>query len=122
MEAGASTDVLPPLLLLKSSETHQMPLYFFHIRDRDDLHEDEEGVDLPDLHAVLEEALRTDRELTVEPAGIYGLEFEITDSRGWTVLKVPIQERRRNPDLPPAPGAEDQGRRLGGWGGVKRLH
>jgi hypothetical protein len=99
-----------------------MPLYFFHIRDRDDLHEDEEGVDLPDLQAVLEEALRADRELAVESAGLYGLEFEITDSSGRTVLKVPIQERRRNPDLPPAPGAEDQGRRLGGWGRVKRLH
>ena len=88
-----------------------MPRYFFHIRDQRYLHEDCEGIDLPDLHAVLEEALRTDRELTIEPAGLYGLEFEITDSSGKTVLKVPIQERRRNPDLPRTDGAEDQGRR-----------
>ena len=99
-----------------------MPLYFFHIRDQHYLHEDREGIDLPDLHAVLEEALRTDRELAVEPVGIYGLEFEITDSRGWTVLKVPIQERRRNPDLPPAPGAEDQGRCSLPRSTSKRLH
>ncbi len=99
-----------------------MPRYFFHVRDQHYLHEDREGIELPDLQAVLQEALRADRELSVESAGLYGLEFEITDSSGRTVLKVPIQERRRNPDLPPAPGAEDQGRRLGGWGGVKRLH
>ncbi len=102
-----------------------MPLYFFHIRDQHYLHEDEEGMDLPDLHAVLEEALRTDRELSelsVEPAGLCGLEFEITDCNGRTVLKVPIQERRRNTDLLPAPGAEDQGRRSPAKSARKRLH
>jgi hypothetical protein len=57
-----------------------MPRYFFHLRDQYELHEDEEGIDLPDVQAVLEEALRTDRELDREPAGIYGLELEIADS------------------------------------------
>ena len=71
-----------------------MPRYFFHVRDQHYLHEDEEGMDLPDLQAALEEALRTDREWVVEPAGFSGLEFEITDSSGRTMLKVPIQERR----------------------------
>ncbi len=102
-----------------------MPLYFFHIRDQHYLHEDEEGMDLPDLHAVLEEALRTDRELSelsVERAGLYGLEFEITDSNGRTVLKVPIQDRRRNPDLSSAPLAEDQERRSPAKNSPKRLH
>jgi hypothetical protein len=99
-----------------------MPRYFFHIRDQQYLHEDSEGIDLPDLKAVLEEALRTDRELSVEPAGLYGLEFEITDSKGRTVLKVPIQERRRNPDLQPAPGAEDRGRRAPRLTTPKRFH
>ena len=99
-----------------------MPLYFFHIRDQHYLHEDQEGIELPDLQAVLQEALRTDRELSVEPVGLYGLEFEITDSSGRTVLKVPIQKGRRNPDLPPASGAEDQGRRLRLWSASKRLH
>ena len=99
-----------------------MPLYFFHIRDQHGLHEDCEGVELPDLHAALEEALRIDRELAVEPASLHDLEFEIADSNGWTVLKVPIQERQRNPDLSPAPGAQDQGRRSLPRRVPKRLH
>jgi hypothetical protein len=98
-----------------------MPLYFFHVRDQHYLHEDKEGIELPDLQAVLEEALRTDRELAVEPAGLYGLEFEITDCSGRTVLKVPIRERRRNPDLPPASGAKDLRRRSSPQGTPKRL-
>ncbi len=40
-----------------------MPLFFFHLRDQHYLHEDHEGIELPGLQAVLEEALRTDREL-----------------------------------------------------------
>ena len=98
-----------------------MPLYFFHIRDQHYLHADREGIDLPDLRAVLEEALRADRELAVEPASLCGLEFEITDSSGRTVLKVPIRERRRNPDLPPLPGSRDEGRRSPPQGTPKRL-
>lgn len=98
-----------------------MPRYFFHIRDQHYLHEDHEGIELPGLQAVLEEALRTDRELAVEPVGPYGLEFEITDSSGRTVLKVPIRERRRNPDLTPVPGSKDEGRRSSSRGTPKRL-
>ncbi len=99
-----------------------MPLYFFHIRDQHYLHEDREGIDLPDLRAVLEEALRADRELAMVSAGLCGLEFEITDSSGRTVLKVPIQERHRNLDLRPALGAEDQERRSPAKNAPKRLH
>ena len=99
-----------------------MPRYFFHVRDQHYLHEDGEGIELPDLQAVLQEALRIDRELSVEMAPIYGLEFEITDSSGRTALKVPIQERRRNPDLLPAPLAEDQRRRSPAKSTPKRLH
>ena len=98
-----------------------MPRFFFHVRDQHYLHEDQEGIDLPDLHAVLEEALRTDRELSVELADLFGLEFEITDSSGRTVLKVPIRERRRNPDLPLVPGNKDKGRRASSKGTPKRL-
>ncbi len=98
-----------------------MPRYFFHVRDQHYLHEDREGIELPDLQAVLEEALRADRELAVESAGLYGLEFEITDSSGRTVLKVPIRERRRNPDLPPLPGSKDEGRRTPSPSTLKRL-
>ena len=99
-----------------------MPRYFFHIRDQHHLHEDDEGIDLPNLHAVLEEALRTDRELTVDPVGVFGLEFEITDCSGRTVLKVPIQERRRNPDLSAAPDVRDRERRQSSGDAPKRLH
>lgn len=71
-----------------------MPLFFFHFRDQGHLHEDRKGVDLPDLHAALEEVLRTTRELAGEPIGSDGLEFEIADSSGCVVLRVPIKERR----------------------------
>jgi hypothetical protein len=88
-----------------------MPRYFFHLRDQHELHEDEEGIDLPDVEAVLEEALRTDRELDREPAGIYGLELEIADSEGRTVLKVPVQERRRGRSSATRQFHEDEHRR-----------
>ncbi len=81
-----------------------MPLFFFHFRDQGYLHEDRKGVDLPDLHAALEEVLRTTRELAGEPIGSDGLEFEIADSSGCVVLKVPIKERRCSPSVLPRPG------------------
>ena len=87
-----------------------MPRYYFHLRNQDDLLEDHEGIDLPDLQAALEEALRTDRELSLDSAGIYGLEFEITDSAGKPLLKVPVQERRRSRSLPPLPEADERRR------------
>ena len=72
--------------------------------------EDDEGMDLPDLQAALEEALRVDRELMADSAGIYGLVFEITDSAGKPLLKVPVQERRRSRSLPPLPEADERRR------------
>ncbi len=77
-----------------------MPRYFFHLRDQDQLHEDCEGMDLPDLQSALEEVLRTNRELAAEPAGIYGLEFEIADSKGQTLLTMPVQACRRSRSRP----------------------
>ena len=70
-----------------------MPLFFFHFRDQGHLHEDRKGIDLPDLHAALEEVLRTNRELAGEPivsrmtttpaagAPIGGL--KVTTKSGW---------------------------------------
>ena len=81
-----------------------MPLFFFHFRDQGHFHEDRKGVDLPDLHAALEEVLRTTRELAGEPIGSDGLEFEIADSSGCVVLKVPIKERRCNSSVLSRPG------------------
>ena len=72
-----------------------MPRYFFHLRSQATQIEDSEGMDLPDLNAALEEVLRVDRDLMADPAGVYDLEFRITDSGGRTLLNVPIQERRR---------------------------
>ena len=69
-----------------------MPLFFFHIRDQDELYEDGEGIDLPDLHAALDEALRTNRELMREPVEWEGFEFEINDSEGRTLLRMPVQQ------------------------------
>ena len=88
-----------------------MTRYFFHLHSQEGLLvEDHEGMDLPDLKAALEEALRVDRDLTLDPAGLYGLEFEITDSAGKPLLKVPVQERRRSRSLPP-PAEVDERRR-----------
>ncbi len=97
-----------------------MPRYFFHLRDQDELHEDSQGMELPDLHAALEEAQRVDRELTAAPAGIYGLEYEIADAEGQVLLRVPIQERRRN--RPPSALTEVQNERRRSSDKKKPLH
>jgi hypothetical protein len=89
-----------------------MPLFFFHFRDQGHLHEDSKGLDLPDLHAALEEALRTSRELAGEFIWGDSLEFEIADSSGCVVLKVPIQERRSKPRVLPGSRAKNVERYL----------
>ena len=71
-----------------------MPRFFFHLRDHDLLHEDDEGTNLPSLCAALDEALRVRSELLGELNGRSELEFEIADDVGRTVLRIPIQERR----------------------------
>jgi hypothetical protein len=101
-----------------------MPLFFFHLRDHDQdcLYEDSDGMDLPDLRAALEEACRANRELAGEPIGIYGLEFEIADSRGEVMLMVPVLERRRNPELAFVPKAEGEERRSSATGRPRYRH
>jgi hypothetical protein len=69
-----------------------MPRYFFHLRNSDLWLEDCEGRDLPDLHAALEETQTANRNLPAVLDGVYGLEFEITDSQGYTRLRVPVQQ------------------------------
>jgi hypothetical protein len=71
-----------------------MPRFFFHLRDHDLLHEDDEGTNLPSLYAALDEALRVRSELLGELNGRSELEFEIADDVGRIVLRIPIQERR----------------------------
>ena len=71
-----------------------MALYRFHIRDMSGFFEDDEGVDLPDLHAALTEALRSAREVLDELPSEAGMQFVIADEEGRVVLMVPIQEMR----------------------------
>ena len=99
-----------------------MPLFFFHFRDQGHLHEDSKGLDLPDLHAALEEALRTSRELAGEFIWGDSLEFEIADSSGCVVLKVPIKERRCSPSVLSRPGTINVERHSSPRRGPKYLH
>jgi len=68
-----------------------MPRYFFHLRDDDQVYVDGEGMDLPDLHAALEEVFRAARELGLDPPGRDSQAFLVADSTGRTLLVVPIQ-------------------------------
>ncbi len=72
-----------------------MPRYFFHLRGEDLLVEDLEGMDLPNLHAALEEVARANRELASEGTGVGGLAFEVATREGRTLLKVPVDEGQR---------------------------
>ena len=71
-----------------------MALYRFHIRDMSGFFEDDEGVDLPDLHAALTEALRSAHEFLDELPSVAGMQFVIADEAGRVVLTVPIQDVR----------------------------
>jgi hypothetical protein len=86
-----------------------MPRYFIHLRNPDLWLEDCEGRDLPDLHAALEETQKANRSLPAALDGVYGLEFEITDSQGMTLLRVPVRERRCSDGLPRTWDVEGQG-------------
>jgi hypothetical protein len=78
-----------------------MPRYFFHLRGDDLLMEDMEGMDLPNLHAALDEALRVRRELALDTTDVGGLAFEVATREGRTLLKVPVDEgQRAGPALP----------------------
>ena len=68
-----------------------MPLYYFHIRHRNELEVDPDGTELPDLDAALTEALLVARELTAEIPGYDGSPvIEGADEGGRTVLTVPF--------------------------------
>ncbi len=69
-----------------------MPRYFFHLRGDDLVVEDLEGMDLPNLHAALEEALRVRRELALDATDVGGLAFEVATREGRMLLKVPVEE------------------------------
>jgi hypothetical protein len=84
-----------------------VPRYFFHLRNEDLWLEDCEGTDLPDLPAALDRTQKANWNTIVPLDGVYGLEFEITDSEGRTLLKVPVQSTSSVRHLPSRPHAQD---------------
>jgi hypothetical protein len=76
-----------------------MPRYFFHLRKDNEFIEDEEGVDLPDLLAVGDEALQAAREIIAERVKlgqpIEEREFVVFDERGQHVAAIPLKAALR---------------------------
>jgi hypothetical protein len=68
-----------------------MPLYYFHVRTDGGLVEDEEGIDLPHMQAVMSEALTSAAEFMAEAEWPGALTLEVEDASGDTVLTLPIQ-------------------------------
>jgi hypothetical protein len=68
-----------------------MAIYQFHIRDERGLILDDEGVDLPDVLAVVREAIVSANEFFAEAETPSDMLFEITDEAGRIVLCVPIR-------------------------------
>ena len=64
--------------------------FYFHVWEQTRLHEDSEGVELPDLHAAWEEVLRVDKELRSDPPGIANVWLEVADSKHRTVFVAPV--------------------------------
>lgn len=69
-----------------------MATYYFHIRDELGFVEDADGIDLPDLAALVSEVIRSANELSREAAAHRNMRFEITDATGRTVLVTPVQD------------------------------
>jgi hypothetical protein len=70
-----------------------MPLYFFHIKEGDEVLHDKEGVDHPDLEAARAEAIEGIRQI-VGDAVMFGSplrldrEMHVVDDAGETLLKL----------------------------------
>jgi hypothetical protein len=73
-----------------------MPTYFFHVRDRGELIEDREGLELPNLRFVLGECRRIVQAVLSEEEWRDTLDterqFEIVDGGGRLLLAVPFSE------------------------------
>ena len=76
-----------------------METYYFHIRDNLGVVEDTDGVELPDMAALLAEVLRSVNELSRDVSPHRNMRFEIADSNGRTVLVAPVQESPVSWDL-----------------------
>ena len=74
-------------------------LYFFHIRDDSGVVEDPDGIELPDMAALLAEVIRRFSELSREASTHPSMRFEIADANGRTVLIAPMQGDMASWDL-----------------------
>ena len=76
-----------------------MPRYFFHIVDGDEIIEDCEGTELPDLEAAVLDALHSARHLLADRIRrgelANGQRFEVRDEAGELVAIVPFQDAIR---------------------------
>jgi hypothetical protein len=85
------------LALIQSDRQREMPLYFFHIKEGDDVLHDTEGVDHPDLEAARAEAIESIRQI-VGDAVMFGSplrldrEMLVVDDAGDTLLKFTFNE------------------------------
>jgi hypothetical protein len=73
--------------------------YYFHIRDNFGVVEDTDGVELPDMAALLAEVIRSVNELSRDGSRHRGMRFEIADSNGRTILVAPVQGSTASTDL-----------------------
>ena len=76
-----------------------MELYFFHIRDDFGFMEDPDGIELPDLPALLAEVMRSVNELSQEATPPPNMRFEVADANGRTVLVTPVHGSMADWDL-----------------------
>ena len=73
-----------------------MAMFYFHIQIGDDLVEDLEGIDLPDLGAAREEAFEAARGILVEAVKAGGdwadRAFVIADEQGSRLMSMPMTD------------------------------
>ena len=65
-----------------------MGIYYFHIRDDFGVVEDADGIELPDLAALLTEVIRSANELSREATTHHSMRFEIADATGLSETQV----------------------------------
>jgi hypothetical protein len=90
-------ELYPILALIQLDGQREMPLYFFHIKEGDEVLHDEEGVDFPDPEAARAEAIEGIRQI-VGDAVRWGSplrldrEMHVADDAGDTLLKFMFRE------------------------------
>jgi hypothetical protein len=72
-------------------EDEPMAIYQFNVRDQLGIIADEDGIDLPDILTVAQEAIRSAREFAVDARAPTDMTLEVTDAQGQLVLTVPIR-------------------------------